>query len=341
MLRRTSVAMIVLVAVMLAADAAAPPAQPQFPASSIGGFWIEGPDDTILMAHHDSIGSPQVVESADLGLTWRGVAALPNVGPMTRLADGSLLMVAPAPKIGLAWVRSVDHGRSWSDPTPIPIEFRNRVYSWGPIVETSDGRWAYCPYAQNGNLDADALIVWSSDRGVTWGKPIAFPTPVDGNKGLTEVALVELGPNDLLAAIRSDDVENGGFDGFYFSRSKDGVNWSTPEPVGDMGRQPHFFRLADCWALTYRQWIPSRRTNFSAVRFSHDGLKWSRPYRIQEGVQDGACLVQVRGQVIAFNQRYPQAKERTRLVIRVPNSGDWFESSTSKDIRQVALRADR
>ena len=330
MLRRTSVAMIVLVAVMLAADAAAPPAQPQFPASSVGGFWIEGPDDTILMAHHDSSGPPQLAESTDLGLTWRAVAALPDAGPMTRLADGSLVMVTNAPGIGRAWIRSPDHGRSWSGPTPIPVEFRNRVYSWGPIVETSDGRWAYCPYAQNGNLDADALILWSSDRGRTWGEAIAFPTPVDGNKGLTEVALVQLGANVLLAAIRSDDVKNGGVDGFYFSRSQDGVSWSAPEPVGDMGRQPHFFRLADCWALTYRQWIPERRTNFSAVRFSRDGGQWSRPYRIQEGVQDGACLIEVEGQVIAFNQLYPQAAIRTRRVIRIPDESDWFSSPEAK-----------
>ena len=60
-------------------------------------------------------------------------------------------------------------------------------------------------------------------------------------------------PRNLVAAIRSDDVENGGFDGFYFSRSHDGLTWSVPKPVGDMGRQPHFFRLGNCLALTYRQ----------------------------------------------------------------------------------------
>ncbi len=67
------------------------------------------------------------------------------------------------------------------------------------------------PYSQNANLDASALILWSHDQGRTWQKPIAFPTPVDGNQGLTEAALLEFQPGRFIAAIRGDDVENSGF----------------------------------------------------------------------------------------------------------------------------------
>jgi hypothetical protein len=322
-------AMLVIAAAMLTLGASAQ--APQFPADGRGGFWIAGPEDSILMLYNGSDGKGHTAVSTDTGLTWNVVAGFDlAAGPVTRMTDGSLVMVTHDSEHGRGWIRSLDHGRTWSDLTPIPIEFRYRVYSWGPITEMTDGRWAYTPYAQNGNLDADALILWSADRGRTWSKPIAFPTPIDGNKGLTEVALVQLGKHDLLAAIRSDDVENGGFDGTYFSYSSDGLTWSTPQPLGDMARQPHFFRLADCWVLTYRQWLPASKTNFSAMRFSVDGHAWSRPYRVQQGVQDGACLVQSKGRLMAFNQRYPQASVRTRKVISIPNRNDWFASQTAK-----------
>ena len=331
---------LVIVALSATAATGAPDSDslPHFPAGSRGGFWIEGPDNTILMAYNASDGKGHIAISSDLGLSWRIVSASQQAGPLTRLADGSLLMVRER-RNERDWVQSLDQGRTWSKPKPIPVKFKYPVYCWGPIVEASDGRWAYCPYAQNGNLNADALIVWSSDRGQTWSKPIAFPTPSDGNKGLTELALVQLDDDSFLAAIRSDDVENGGFDGFYFSQSDDGLTWSVPRPVGDRGRQPHFFRLQNCLALTYRQWLPEASTNFSAVRFSTKGSQWSRPYRIQEGVQDGACLVQINGTLIAFNQLYPESTTRTRYVVQVPDAKDWFAAPAPKGIQKVALRS--
>ena len=73
--------------------------------------------------------------------------------------------------------------------------------------------------------------------------------------------------------------------------------------------------------------MPAMATNFSCVRFSRDGQRWSKPFIIEEGVQDGAHLVNVKGQLIVFNQRYPQHDVRTRYVIRIPEERDWFTSS--------------
>ena len=328
-MKRILPAVAVLLAALSAIGAGSP--APQFPTIRGDAYWIAGPADTILMLYDGADSKGHVDISTDAGLAWRTAATFDHgVGPVTRLADGSLVMVIHDGDGRRGWISSADDGGTWSQLTPIPIEFRNHVYSWGPIIEMTDGRWAYCPYAQNGNLDANALIVWSNDRGRTWSDPIAFPTPVDGNMGLTEVTLVQVGTGDYLAAIRSDDVENGGFDGFYFSRSHDGLTWSKPEPIGDIGRQPHFFRLDDCWALTYRQWVPQASTNFSAMRFSRNGRDWSRPYRVQQSVQDGASLVRAKGQLIAFNQLYPQHTVRTRHGISIPAEKDWFDSDEPK-----------
>ena len=119
-------------------------------------------------------------------------------------------------------------------PDPIPPQ----AMGLGPLYEVSDGRWAVCAYAWDGAADGDALVIWSEDLGKSWGDPIAFPAATDRNRSMTEVALVELGPGSFLAAIRSDTSENGGFDGFYFSRSADGVKWSAGNRISTVSAKP-------------------------------------------------------------------------------------------------------
>jgi hypothetical protein len=126
--------------------------------------------------------------------------------------------------------------------------------------------------------------------------------------------VLQAGPGRYVAAIRADDTV-GAWDGFYFSRSTDGLRWSAPEPFGDVGREPLVWRVDDQWVLTYRQYVQAERTQYSAVRLSRDGMNWSRPYRIESGVDSGATLLQVGDELIALNQRYPDRRKITRHVI--------------------------
>jgi len=295
----------------------------KLPCPSPGPTWIEGPDDTILMSFNDD-GKVHITASQDEGKRWKIISTIYKQGArlsggyFTRLADGALLLVITTAdgQKRVCWVRSDDHGRTWTAPTPI-IELGPNLHAYGPVCVMEDGRWAYCPYSQRAEEEFGALIMWSGDGGKTWGKPIVLPTPTDGNRGLTECTVVQLGPERFLAAIRADEGK-GAADGFYLSRSRDGVQWTPPESLGERGRMPLFYKIAGTWALAYRQYDAPKGTQHSVVRFSRDGQTWSSPMTIESGVDAGPHLVRVKGKVIAFNARYPARSNLTRHCVAIP-----------------------
>jgi hypothetical protein len=288
--------------------------------------WIEGPSDTILMSFYDS-GKIWIASSEDEGRSWRVFSSIEMParriagGYFTRLSNSTLLLrVWPEDTYGRSspesrrayWVRSEDDGRTWSDPH---LMFCGLYPGEAPIRVMSDGRWAVTPYSEihseGGAIEkAAALLLWSEDQGRTWSQPIRFPTPVDGNKGLSEVDVCELGPNSYVAAIRSDEGK-GSWDGFYLSWSKDGLDWSVPVSLGERGRMPLFDRVGKLWALTYRLYDHALGIQHSAIRFSPQGEEWSPPIIIEQGVDTAPFLVQIKGRILAFNSRYP---ERTRIT---------------------------
>ena len=315
--------------------------------------WIEGPGDPILCAVNRG-GKAHVMSSSDQGKSWQPLSAIEVAGQeiaaeytaeyFTRLSEKSLLLTVVSSKKTeeakatrwVNWVRSDDNGKTWSGPTPI-TSLANHVYAYGPVCVMSDGRWAYCPYyeelADDGRRKFRSMLVWSTDEGKTWSKPIAFPLPADGNIGLTEATVVELGPGDYLAAIRADEwpTTPEAFDGFYFSRSTDGLTWSVPETLCERGRMPLFYRLGDLWALTYRLYDAPRKLQHSAIRFSRDGREWTDPAVIESGVNAGPQLVRVAGKLLAFNNQFPDRNTGTRIVVKIP---DWVYQQTGTAAKQ-------
>jgi hypothetical protein len=286
--------------------------------------WIEGPGDTILMAFNPGDAEMRIASSADGGHHWEVISKVGiNSGYcyFTRLTGGGLLMTVyegSGTDRRIGWVRSDDHGRTWSKFHKITIEHPH-IHPYGPILEMPDGRWAYCPYSQDAeDRSFRSLLIWSSDNGKTWSKPVAFLTPVDGNVGLTEATLVQIGEKNYVAAIRADEGNNDAArDGFYLSRSPDGLTWSVPVPLGDIGRMPLFYRIDNQWVLSYRQYDPQAHTQYSALRSSSDGKTWSKPHRINRGVNGTPFLVKFRRETILFNHRYPSREILMREVVSI------------------------
>ncbi len=289
--------------------------------------WIEGPDNTILMSFNYD-GKIHIASSNDEGHSWEVFFAvqMPDKsitgGYFTRLSKTTLLLrVTEGGWAGKHyWVRTDDNGRTWSDPTFIT---GGLFGGEAPIHVMSDGRWAATFYFQENKEDGrnDACMLWSDDQGQTWSEPIEFPTPTDGNKALHESDIIELSPNNYVAAIRADDTVAGSWDGFYLSWSNDGLHWSapvsttgtSPPSLCERGRMPRLYRVGNVWALCYRLWDPALGIQHSAIRFSRDGREWSPPMITQYSASVNAApfIVQVNGKIIAFNDRYPQ---RTRLT---------------------------
>lgn len=280
--------------------------------------------------------------SSDEGKSWQPVSTISQEGQRVaagyfsqRESDSLLLTVILNKKDAkdgeanqLCWVRSCDGGRSWSKPA-LMMDLAARTHAWGPIAVMSDGRWAYCPYyeeqAPGKERQFRSMIMWSRDSGKAWDPPIAFPMPTDGNTGVTEGAITEMSPGSYLAAIRADEAPDPestppAFDGFYFSRSTDGVHWSPLESLGERGRMPRFYRFGNFCVLAYRLYNGSRRVQHSAIRFSRDGKSWTDPVVIEDGVALHPELVVVRGKIIAFNYLLPYGSNIGTLnVVRIPH----------------------
>jgi hypothetical protein len=292
--------------------------------------WIEGPDDTILMAYGAAgDGKIHMASSSDAGLSWRQITTLDyatdcgNPNYFTRLTDGSLAITVVRKEghdSSLGWIRSHDQGCTWSEFHRILTNLPPS-YAYGPIIEMDDGRWAYCPYYQDGERKFCSRFMWSPDQGRTWSEPADFPMPSDGNQGLTEATIARIGPGKFVAAIRADEgaVKSQKRDGFYLSYSQDGLKWTTPKPTapGEIGRMPLFYRINDYWVLSYRQYVPAEKTQYSVLRLSRDGVKWSEPHRIEKDVNQAPFLVRVQGKLIALNNRYPTREILTRNVIDI------------------------
>ncbi len=279
-----------------------------------GPTWIEGPDNTILMSFNYD-GKIHIASSNDEGHSWEVFSTIQKPdqsiagGYFTRLSETTLLLRLSQGQ-GHCWVRSDDNGCTWSEATPI-LPHRPGLYaSTAPLRVMSDGRWAATFYIRTEGND-NGCMLWSDDQGQTWSEPIEFPAPTDGNKRLDECDIIELGPDNYVAAIRSDEGIEGSWDGFYLSWSNDGLDWSAPVSLGERGRMPLFYQVGDAWALCYRLYDAALGIQHNAIRFSRDGKEWSPPMIIQHGVNAAPFIVQVNGKILAFNDRYP---ERTRLT---------------------------
>ncbi len=260
--------------------------------------WIEGPDNTILMSFSYD-GKIHIASSNDEGLSWEVFSTIQipeksiGGGYFTRLSETALLLRISQGNENY-WARSDDNGRTWSEPTLIASRLSGGVVAFvaAPIHVMSDGRWAATSYIRTDHeeyREYSACILWSDDQGQTWSEPIGFPAPTDGNETLDECDIIELGPNNYVAAIRADEGREGSWDGFYLSWSNDGLDWSAPVSLGDRGRMPLLYQVGSLWALCYRLWDPALGKGHNAIRFSRDGKEWSPPMVIQYGASANAA----------------------------------------------------
>ena len=138
------------------------------------------------------------------------------------------------------------------------------------------------------------------------------------------MTVAQFAPGRYFAAIRADDVK-GCWDGFYWSKSTDGLQWSVPASFGERGRMPLISKVGGVWALAYRQYDADKGTQHSAVRFSRDGGQWTKPWIIESGVNAGPQLLDLGERIIAFNTLYPASNTVTRNVVAMPDRTDWIK----------------
>ena len=135
-------------------------------------------------------------------------------------------------------------------------------------------------YGEPGFVKYRTIVVFSSDKGKTWGRPVSVGyDPKVGQEGLCEAGLARAADGDLLCAMRS-----GGRPGIpptplYVSRSKDeGQTWSTPQPAANKGVWPNLCVLHNGIVIcTYGR--PGNELVFS----DDDGKTWKGAFAYGEG----------------------------------------------------------
>jgi hypothetical protein len=221
-------------------------------------------------AFYSRDGALAIVRSTDGGATWTdgGLVRDPAAdatrysytGPFAAtLADGTIVLVAvrrehaderlavnPATggflPVETVLFRSIDDGRTWSDPEPVRIPDGLKLDVSGPIVELLNGSW-FLPadtgkaYDDTSPIRNHMVGLVSIDRGATW--EVAGPI---ANGAAEQISffhgrVVRLLDGRLFTLLWARDERSEAFLSLHRVVSDfHGRNWTAPEPTGIQGQ---------------------------------------------------------------------------------------------------------
>lgn len=202
-----------------------------------------------------------VARSSDGGATWGATTTLIRDGSAFFNDKGS---IAADPRdarfVYATWdrlvaagggptvlTRSVDNGRTWSSPTVIYDPGTNSQTVGNVIALLPDGTlvdlFTQIDFATNGTQTATLAVIRSSDRGLTWSRPIRIADLLavgtkDPHTGaavrdaaiLGEIAADPAG--NLVVVWQDARFSSGVRDAVAISRSTDGgLSWSAPQAI--------------------------------------------------------------------------------------------------------------
>lgn len=224
---------------------------------------------------------PMLSRSSDLGQTWTEQGPIwPHLKDrasdfvsISRAASGDLYLYGieiPIDQPGesfwneatqgmkqnhLIWSCSTDGGRTWGEPSSIPLPTAGSAEAPGPMTVLKSGRWVAC-YAPYNNFDPQAevdrgqiVLTHSDDRGATWPHTsmLRFPEP---NSGGAEAWVIELADGRLLGTSWHMNLRDGSdYPCAYALSSDGGETWSPTRSTGIAGQTTALTALPDGTAL--------------------------------------------------------------------------------------------
>jgi hypothetical protein len=214
--------------------------------------------------------------SLDNGATWTQDS---NVTTTTTARDpagfvtsaGTTLVTAFAPSgdPGAFVYRSTDGGHTWSariNLFTIFDEWERGGACSGPVVQLADGTLVASVYSGSAvTTYDDAIVVFSSDDGVTWGGPVVVAHGDTAGHHFHEPNLLVLATGELVCFLRTP------VQGVKRSVSVDGgLTWSTPTTVlhGLQGR-PNAVQTADGTVVMFNR--PAQHQRRAVYYTSADG----------------------------------------------------------------------
>ncbi len=155
----------------------------------------------------------------------------------------------------LIWAKSADGGRTWTNPTVIPMPIPGAAEAPGPLWVTRGGRWLGC-YAPYNTFDPgivverhQVVVMRSDDEGETWrhSSMLRFENV---NSGAAEAWVVELADGRLLGTCWHLNNEDGtNYPNAYALSTDGGESWSPTRSTGIKGQSTALTPLPDGRAL--------------------------------------------------------------------------------------------
>ena len=196
----------------------------------------------------------------------------------------------------LFWARSLDEGRTWTEPIVIPMPIPGTAETTMPMCITTRGRWVCC-YAPYNTFDPEVKVdrrqvvaLSSDDRGKTW-KHASMLRFQEGTAA--EAWLVELADGRLLGTgwhMREDN--SGDYPNAYALSHDSGLTWTATRSTGIMGQSTALTPLPDGRALfCYNQrkhgepgvWLALVRPTESDFGVESNEIVWRAETRTQTG----------------------------------------------------------
>lgn len=219
--------------------------------------------------------------SADLGQTWVEEGAIwPHLhdrwsifGSVSRAPDGTLFFYGARTPIDqpgeslwseatqglkqneLFWAKSADDGRTWSEPTVIPMPFPGSAEAPGALCVTRKGTWLAC-YAPYHTFDpavrmdrGQIVLLISRDGGRTWQHTAMLRFARPDSIG-AEAWVIELADGRCLGTAWEIGAPQGGDRPNPFALSLDGgLRWTSAQSTGILGQSTALAALPDGRAL--------------------------------------------------------------------------------------------
>ena len=142
----------------------------------------------------------------------------------------------------LAWSRSSDSGRTWTDPRPIELPTAGSAEAPGPLCVLGEGRWVAC-YAPYNSFDPEVnvdrgriVLLHSDDEGRTWSHTLMLRFLEPGSGG-AEAWVVQLADGRLLGTSWHMNLRDGSdYPCAYAISTDEGETWSPTRSTGIAGQ---------------------------------------------------------------------------------------------------------
>jgi len=240
---------------------------------------------TRISEKYPNAGRICLVRSKNEGRTWSKPVVLyddvfDNRDPhISQLSNGTVICsffsLKLDPKKGtVCIVRSNNNGKSWDKKAQIVLTGKTDWFCSAPVREMPDGRCILPVYHQRGKTEAWGGVLFSFDKGKTWGGII--PIGEKANLPLAaETDVILLKDGSLFAALRAQGDVN-----MHYAISKDlGKNWSDVKNIGFRGHCPSLTRLKTGEILLSTRAFA--KNGYTGLQISRDETKsWEGPYLI-------------------------------------------------------------